>query len=127
MDDTASMTKTERADIQRLISNTAKLAKAHAKERSAHLRAEFERQIATTYSYSQDEVWKEAAEAAQAAVQAAAETVEQRCEELGIPRSRFAHPSRSAGAVGARTPSRRDRSSCAGWRARESPRSRQRQ
>ena len=27
-----TMTKTERTDIQRLISNTAKLAKAHAKE-----------------------------------------------------------------------------------------------
>ena len=86
MNSSSPMTKTERADIQRLIRNTALLAKAHAKERSAHLRAEFERQMATTYSYSQDEVWREAAEAAQAAVKVAAETVEQRCEELGIPK-----------------------------------------
>ena len=86
MDSQTTMTKGERADIQRLIRNTAKLAKAHAKERSAQLRAEFERQCATEYSFDDDDVWKMATEVATTAASEAQETVDHRCEELGIPK-----------------------------------------
>lgn len=83
------MTKSEREDLAKLIRNREKVMKSAAGERSAELLAEFERQVASIYSYDQDEVWKSATTAAAAAVVIAQQTIAARCGELGIP-ARFA-------------------------------------
>jgi hypothetical protein len=83
------MTKSEREDLGKLIRNRERVMKATAAQRSAELLAEFEQQMASVYSYDQDEVWKAASEAAAAAVDVAQQTVAARCGELGIP-ARFA-------------------------------------
>jgi hypothetical protein len=83
------MTKTEREDLQKLIRNRATVMKSAAVQRSAELLAEFELQMASVYSYDQDETWKAATEAASTAVEIAQQTIAARCGELGIP-ARFA-------------------------------------
>ena len=83
------MTKSEREDLAKLIRNREKVMKSAARERSAELLAEFEQQMASVYSYDQDEVWKSATEAAAAAVADAQQAITERCSELGIP-ARFA-------------------------------------
>src|SRR6267142_1741494 len=50
------MTKSERDDLARLIRNREKVMKSAARERSAELLAEFEQQMASIYSYDQDEI-----------------------------------------------------------------------
>jgi hypothetical protein len=79
------ITKSEREDLARLIRNRERVMKAAAAQRSAELRAEFEQQMASEYSYDQDEIWKQATEAANAAVKIAQKTIAERCGELGIP------------------------------------------
>jgi hypothetical protein len=88
------MTKSEREDLARLIRNREKVMKTAAGQRSAELLAEFEQQLASIYSYDQDEVWRQAVEAANAAVQDAEQKIVARCAELGIP-ARFAPSIRS--------------------------------
>jgi len=83
------MTKSEREDLAKLIRNRERVMKSAARERSAELLAEFEQQMASVYSYDQDEVWKSATEAAAAAVADAQQAITERCSELGIP-ARFA-------------------------------------
>ena len=83
------MTKSEREDLAKLIRNREKVMKSAATQRSAELLAEFGQQMASIYSYDQDEIWKSATEAAAAAVTIAQQGVAARCEELGIP-ARFA-------------------------------------
>jgi hypothetical protein len=83
------MTKSEREDLGKLIRNREKVMKSAASQRSAELRAEFEQQMASIFSYDQDEVWKAATQAAAAAVEAAQQTIAARCDELSIP-ARFA-------------------------------------
>jgi hypothetical protein len=53
------------------------------------LLAEFEQQMASDYSYDEDEIWKQATLAAAAAVKVAQQAIAKRCAELGIP-ERFA-------------------------------------
>ena len=102
------MTKSEREDLAKLIRNREKVMKSAARERSAELLAEFEQQMASVYSYDQDEVWKSATEAAAAAVAVAQQAIAERCSEMGIP-ARFAP---NVGAAGARMPSRTGEPSC---------------
>ena len=83
------MTKSEREDLRRLIKEREKVMKAAAVQRSAELLAEFEQQMASVYSYDQDEVWKQATEVALLAVAEGQQQIAARCEELGIP-ARFA-------------------------------------
>lgn len=82
---TPTMTKGEREDLLKLIRRREQVLKSSATQRSAELMAEFEQQIASEYSYDQDENWKQAAEDAGRAVQQAAAAIAARCEELGIP------------------------------------------
>ncbi len=82
---TARMTKGERAELGALIRKRERVMKAAAKERSAHLLAEFDTQSAQIYGFDDDEVWKEAALAAKAAAEQAGEIIAARCRELGIP------------------------------------------
>jgi hypothetical protein len=82
---TPAMTKGERDDLARLVRNRERVLKAAAQQRSAELLAEFEQQMASVYKFDQDEVWREAHAAAEAAVVAAQRQIAERCGELGIP------------------------------------------
>jgi hypothetical protein len=83
------MTKGEREDLQRLVRQREKVLKSAAKQRSAELLADFENQMGSEYSFDQDEIWRQATEAAEREVRRAQERVAARCRELGIP-TRFA-------------------------------------
>jgi hypothetical protein len=61
--------------------------RAHAEEQAAACMADFEKKLAAHYDFDQDAVWKKATEEAMAAVAAAQAIVDQRCEELGIPKT----------------------------------------
>lgn len=93
------MTKGEREQLARLIRQREKLAKTTATERAAYLRAAFEVQLDTAYSYTQDETWKRAVANAQDVVAAAQAEIARRSHELGIPK-RFAPSSASVGTTG---------------------------
>jgi hypothetical protein len=82
---TMTMTDKERAEIRRHVADREKLAKAMAVERSAELLAEFEKQIAAIYAWSDSDVWADAMASARAAVDQASRTVAAECERLGIP------------------------------------------
>jgi hypothetical protein len=60
-------------------------AKDDATARAAEMKAEFERQIATAYSYNSDEIWKAATEDAEAAVREAKKKIAAQCRKRGIP------------------------------------------
>ena len=83
------MTARERSELQTLMRQREKVLKAAAKQRSADLLADFENQLGTQWSFDQDEVWRAAAEAAQAEVAKANKAIAARCAKLGIPK-RFA-------------------------------------
>lgn len=74
-----------------IIRDRAKVLKAHVDHQAAVVLADFEAKMAKEYSFSDDVIWKKAAEEALAAVKAAEEIVAQRCEEMGIPRSLSPH------------------------------------
>ena len=82
---TTMMTKAERDDLQRLVRQREKVLKTAASQRSAELLADFEQQIASIYSYDQDEIWRQAHDAAEAVVADARQVIAARCTELGIP------------------------------------------
>src|SRR3984893_11951605 len=82
----AIMARAEPEDLQRLVRKREKVLKSATKQRSA---ADFENQMVTEYSFDQDEVWRQAAEAAEREVSKAQRHFAARCRELGIP-DRFA-------------------------------------
>jgi hypothetical protein len=63
-----------------------KVAKSDATAYSAKLRADFEQQLDTKYSFDQDATWREMATLTEATAAEASAKVEQRCRELGIPK-----------------------------------------
>ena len=79
------MTSRERQELMALVRRREKLAKAQADVRAAELMADFEHQMASVYSWSDDAVWAEAVRAAKEAVAEADAKVAERCRELGIP------------------------------------------
>jgi hypothetical protein len=83
------MTARERGDLCSIIRQREKVAKACAAQRAAQLRADFEKQLKTTYSYDQDAVWEQAMDEVEKIAQAAQKRVAERCQELGI-HERFA-------------------------------------
>ena len=85
----ATISRSEREDLQRLIRQREKVLKSAAKQRSAELLADFENQMGSEYAFDNDEVWEQATEAAKREVKKAQAKVEERCRELGIPQ-RFA-------------------------------------
>jgi hypothetical protein len=85
----ASITKSEREDLQRLVRQREKVLKSAVKQRSADLLADFENQLAATYHFDDDEIWRQAEQLAEQDVQKAQTRVAARCAELGIP-NRFA-------------------------------------
>jgi hypothetical protein len=80
------------AELERLLKVARlreKVAKSAAAERSAVLLAEFEKQMASKYSFDQSEVWAKAHAAVTEVWETAAKLVAEECERLGIP-ERFA-------------------------------------
>jgi hypothetical protein len=79
------MTRAERDDLQRVIRGQERVLKTAAAQRGAELLADFEQQLASVYSYDQDEVWRALTLAAEDHVQRAKAAIADRCRELGIP------------------------------------------
>lgn len=80
------MTKGERTELQKLARERARVAKAGARRRTADLKASFETEVVQIYDYNRDETWKEAVDAVKAALVDAQEKINERCDELGIPK-----------------------------------------
>jgi hypothetical protein len=80
-----TMTKSERESLLQVVRLRAKVAKSDATAYSAKLRADFEQQLDTKYSFDQDAIWQEMASLMQATADEAAAKVAARNRELGIP------------------------------------------
>lgn len=81
-----AITARERSALASLIRRRERLARAEVEQRAAALVADFERQLATIYSWADDDVWSEAEAAADKAVEAAQAIIGTRCKQLGIPK-----------------------------------------
>jgi hypothetical protein len=84
---TDAMTRRERDDLARLTRQRERLAKAMVAQRASELLADFEQQLAAEYRFDDDDIWRQAMEAADDAVRAAEVRVDERCAELGIPKA----------------------------------------
>jgi hypothetical protein len=80
------MTKAERDELVKLVKLRERVAKTEAVQRSAELLAEFERQLASVYSFDDDDVWAEAHAAVSEALKKGNAMIAERCRELGIPK-----------------------------------------
>jgi hypothetical protein len=79
------LSRNETHDLGMIIKDRAKVLKAHAEEQAAACMADFERKLATVYTWDQDATWKQAAQRAKQVVDEAQAEVAKRCKELGIP------------------------------------------
>jgi hypothetical protein len=79
------LSRHETHDLSMIIKDRTKVLKAHAEEQAAVCMADFERKLATVYTWDQDEIWKEATERTQKVVDEAQKQIADRCKELGIP------------------------------------------
>lgn len=95
---TETMSRADRETLVKIARQRERVAKSEAKERAAHLVADFEKQMDRRYSYDENEVWSVATAAAETAVKEAKDKIAAECERLGIPRE-FA-PSLSLGWYG---------------------------
>ena len=87
MTDPRQLSRSETHDLSMIIKDRTKVLKAHVEEQAAACMADFESKLAAIYSFDQDEVWKKAAEEANAAAVAAQDIIAKRCKELGIPKT----------------------------------------
>lgn len=85
-DSNGKMTKAVRESLLQVVRLRARVAKSDATAYSAKLRADFEQQLDTKYSFDQDAIWQEMASLMQATADEASAKVEARCRELGIPK-----------------------------------------
>jgi len=85
----ATITKHEIENLQRLVRQRERVQKSAAKQRSADLAADFENQMASEFSFDDDVVWAKAKAEAEVEVRKAKRKIAARCRELGIP-DRFA-------------------------------------
>lgn len=76
----------ETHDLSMIIKERTKVLEAHAEEQATACMADFEKKLATIYSYDQDEVWKTATEEAMAEVAKAQDKIDARCKKMGIPK-----------------------------------------
>lgn len=79
------MTRSDRDTLINIARKRERLAKTEAKERSAQIMADFERQLDRRYHYDENEVWSEAAKLAKQVVDDAQAKVSAECARLGIP------------------------------------------
>ena len=56
-----AMTSAERSDLLKIVRQRERVAKSGAARRAAELVADFEQQLATEYSWADDEVWRRGA------------------------------------------------------------------
>ena len=80
-----AMTKGERTDLLKVVRAQERLAKTEVREQATALKADFERQLDTTYSFNSDEVWSQADTIMKEAVAIAEVMVKERSAALGIP------------------------------------------
>ena len=83
---TDAMTRADRETLIKIARQRERVAKSDAKERAAHLLADFEAQMDRRYVFDENEVWQKAVEAADARVKEAESAIAAECERLGIPR-----------------------------------------
>jgi hypothetical protein len=88
------ISRSDRDALLKFDRSRVKARKADAEAFGQHLLAEFEQQLAREYSFDDDKVWAEATAAAQEAHKIAQRTIDERCEQLGIPK--WARPEFSA-------------------------------
>jgi hypothetical protein len=81
------LSRNEVHDLGMILKDRTKVLRAHADEQAAACMADFEKQMATVYTFDQDEVWQKATQQAQRVVQESQNTIAKRCKELGIPAS----------------------------------------
>jgi acyl CoA:acetate/3-ketoacid CoA transferase alpha subunit len=81
------LSRNETHDLSMIIKDRSKVLRAHAEEQAAACVADFERQMATVYTFDQDEVWKKATDEARRVVEQSQDTIAKRCKALGIPAS----------------------------------------
>jgi hypothetical protein len=79
------LSRSETHDLSMIIKDRTKVLKAHAEEQAAACLAEFEAKMATVYKFDDDEVWQQAARAANNVVIDANEKIMAQCKKLGIP------------------------------------------
>lgn len=82
-----ALSRNETHDLGMIIKDRGKVLKAYAEEQAAACLADFEKKLATVYSFDQDEVWKAATAAAEKVVRESQDKVAKRCRELGIPKT----------------------------------------
>jgi hypothetical protein len=80
------LSNAERERLLKVARLRERVAKAAAAERSAQLMADFEQQLASIYSFDNNEVWAIAMKTANDACDAASKAVNEECEQLGIPK-----------------------------------------
>jgi hypothetical protein len=81
------LSRHETHDLSMIIKDRTKVLTRHAEAQAAACMADFEKQLATVYTFDQDEVWQKAHSKAADVVREAQEQIAARCKELGIPRT----------------------------------------
>lgn len=78
------MSRRDREELSKLTRRRERVAKSDARQRAAEIRADGEAQLATIFE-ADDARWDESINVAQAAIDAANATIDQHCEEAGVP------------------------------------------
>lgn len=81
------LSRHETHDLSMIIKDRTKVLTRHAEAQAAACLADFEKQIATVYTFDQDEVWQKAHDKANEVARECAAKIAERCKELGIPRT----------------------------------------
>ena len=81
------LSRNETHDLSMIIKDRTRVLRAHADEQAAACMVDFEKQLASSYTFDQDEVWKAATKEALRVVTESQEKIAARCVELGIPRT----------------------------------------
>jgi hypothetical protein len=85
MSDNGKMTKAERSELVSLAKKRERVAKTLAGQRTAQLKADFEKQLDTKYRPEDDPVWEELYKNAQRVAMEAQQALAADCEAKGIP------------------------------------------
>jgi hypothetical protein len=81
-----AISRSDRDALLRFDRSRVKARMVDAEAYGQHLLAEFEQQLAKEYAFSEDKVWAEARASVQQAHEAAQRTIDERCQQLGIPK-----------------------------------------
>lgn len=82
---TELMTRSDRDTLIKISRQRERVAKSEAKERSAQLLADFEKQLDRRYHYNENATWDAAMKAAREAFEKANANIAEECSRLGIP------------------------------------------